>query len=212
MKSDYTNMKGSFKKPILILLGPPGSFSDLASRKLEKKFEKRYVSSFKKIFKKLHAAKKIFAFIPVKNKIVGDVEPCATEMKKNRYAVVMRLTFDVRLVIAKKRSPLKVAGKARAKSNLGIPAGLIKKIYVPAVAYEQCKKYLAQKYPGVKVQTNADATSASYKKIVQLKGFSAAAIGSLEGAKMAKLQIIERNIQDDPQDWTEFVVCSAERA
>lgn len=176
----------------VVLLGPAGSFSDAAANKLGKKWKKVYVSSIGKIFEAVKR-RKAFGFVPVRNKIIGSVQKSREEFKKIRgqVQIIRRIKFPVRFVLATKKK---------------IPLTHIQRVYCPLVVANQCGKFLKKNLPHVEFATDFDSSSASYKKIVQLDGFLAATIGSLAGAKLYKLKVLERNIQDDPKDWTEFIL------
>lgn len=184
------------RQKTLVLLGPAGSFSDAAANKLGKNWKKIYVSSIEKIFEAVRR-RKAFGFVPVKNKIIGSVPKSEEGFKKmhGQLHILRRIKFPVRFVLAAKKK---------------IPLKKIQKVYCPLVVADQCRKFLRKKLPHAKLVTDVDSSSASYKKIVQLARFSLAAIGSERGAKLYKLKILGRNIQDDPKDWTEFVLIKIE--
>lgn len=176
-------------KEQLILLGPKGSFSDLASRKLEKKFKKRYVKSFAELFK-LVKQNKSAGFVPVKNTIAGPISPCVNFFKKNKTQVFGHQKFSINLVLASRKD---------APRN-------IKVIYCPEILYLQCRKFLKRNFPTTKVVKNIDSSSLAYKKIVQGRRLGAAAVGASLTAKSLNLRILKRNIQDYNRNSTQFVL------
>lgn len=60
--------------------------------------------------------------------------------------------------------------------------------------------------PRARVIKNLPSTSSSYKKIVQLKGATAVALGSEDGALKYGLHIVDRDVQDEEKNWTEFAL------
>lgn len=174
----------------LIMLGPAGSFSDIAATRLGASFKKCYVTSFAKLFAKLKD-KNHYGLVPVRNKIVGKIFEVSHFMKKKKFKEIHTFKMRVTFVLAAKK---------------GVTPQNIRRIYCPLVVKQQCFKFLGKNLPKANFSLNFDSSSAAYKKIVQLKNFSAAAIGSEYGAKLYGLKVLARNIQDDPDDWTEFVV------
>lgn len=182
----------SKKRYSLLLLGPAGSFSDYAARSRRIAGKKRFVASFAKIFASVRGKK--LGLVPVRNKIIGEIPGIAGFFKKRKFSILRRFKIPVRFVLA-----------ARGK----IPLGEISFVYASPVVRDQCKKFLKKYLPHAHCVSAGDSSSSSFTKIVQLsakKANQSAAIGSEFCAKKYKFQVLKRGIQDDPCDWTEFVV------
>ena len=183
----------------IVLIGPAGSFSDYATeesvfiKKLtDGNFKKRYVVSVAAVFKRVRPGN--YGLVPVRNKIIGKIPGAEKFFKKGKFKIIRRFRMPVKFVLAaKKRVKLRE----------------ISRIFASPVARAQCKNFLHKNFQNVHFERAAFSTSASYKKVVQLKLERArkwAAIGSEFGAKIYQLTILAKNIQDDPHDWTEFVL------
>lgn len=201
----------------LFLLGPAGSFSDVAADRFANRpsrseansllrpkgatlsFRKAYCASFQEVLQK--TTKGGFGFLPVKNKIFGELKPVTSRLKagNRNYEIISYSRFPVRLVLM-------------AQSKIDLPN--IRYLYLSTFIRKQCvqflKKYL--KY-AKKIESNASSSN-MIKKVVQLKGERtkiSATIGSEKAAKLFGLKVLKRNIQDDPKDWTEFVLFTISR-
>lgn len=180
-------------KKNLFVLGPAGSFSDEAARFFIKKTKKReykivYMTTFKEIFRAVKKGGE--ALVPMHNKIVGEISEVKKLMKKYSCIQSARFKFPVRFALV---------GKHAA------PLSGIKIIYTSKIAYSQCKRFINKNFSDVRI-VFFPSTSSAIKKIVQRSTFFSAATGSLDAAKLYKLDIIADNIQDEANDWTEFTV------
>jgi len=88
------------------------------------------------------------------------------------------------------------------------PAGTelssIRKIYSHEKAFEQCKKFLAT-MPECR-QISYSTTSAAAAAVAALNDKCSAAIASETAARLNRLEIIKESIQDEEENYTEFVV------
>lgn len=178
----------------LFLFGPAGSFSDIAANRFKKSFLKSYCSSFREVFKKMGS--KNFGFLPVRNKILGELRFVTSQLKSRRkkYEVISHIRFPIKLALA--------AQKKMALADIRL-------LYMSILIQKQCGKFLKKYLSRAKKITSTESSSSVIKKVAQLKGKSAcqsAVIGSEKAAKLFGLKILKRNIQDDPRDWTEFVL------
>lgn len=178
----------------LFLLGSAGSFSDVAAGRFAKSFRKRYCASFREVFQK--TAQGGCGFLPVRNKIFGELRLVAARFKSRpqKYEVISHIRFPVRLALMAKHK---------------IDLRDIKLLYVSVFIRKQCGKFLKKHLKSAKKIMSAESSSNVIKKVVQLKGKKAkisATIGSEKAAKLFNLKILKRNIQDDPKDWTDFVL------
>lgn len=80
----------------------------------------------------------------------------------------------------------------------------IKEVWSHPMALEQCRKFFRQ-YPHIKLIEEKD-TAAMAKLIHEKQLKQVAAIASKEAAKIYKLEIIAKNIQTHPHNYTRFVL------
>ncbi|GEM_PF-3181121 len=176
----------------LVLLGPDGSFSSIAADHLKGVWQRKYVRSFLALFRTVSS--EVFGLVPVRNKIVGGIPGMEKFFKKKSYSVILRLRIPIQMVLAGKK-----------KLNLDAIRG----VFAAKVVKMQCEKFLKKNLEDAKFSTNFTSSSLAFKKIVQLKGkkaYQSAVIGSEKSAKLFRLHVLARDIQDDKRDWTEFVL------
>ncbi|HWR40710.1 MAG TPA: prephenate dehydratase [Patescibacteria group bacterium] len=94
--------------------------------------------------------------------------------------------------------PVKNHLMARSRS------GKVKTIVSHPQALAQCRRYLAQHYPGVEVRAMASTAEAAALVASGVEGH--AAIGSRRAAQVHDLEIIATDIQDEANNCTRFVV------
>lgn len=92
---------------------------------------------------------------------------------------------------------------------LGLPGAVkenITTVYSHAQALMQCRKYLSQ-YPDW-VRIEKDNTAASARMLLDLQDKSKAAIASEMAAKLYHLEVLDRDINDEKNNTTRFIVVS----
>lgn len=181
----------------LVLLGPEGSFSSFAADRLGKQYRRRYVGSFGALFREVQGDS--FGFVPIKNKIVGPIKTAKKFLKRKSYQAVRKFRVPIQMILVAKR---------QASLNS------IKHIYAPLIVKKQCGIFIKKHLRTAVFHMNFASSSLAFKKIVQLKekkAYYSAAIGSEKATKIFKLKVLARNIQDDPKDWTEFVLFKARK-
>lgn len=173
---------------VVVLLGPEGSFSDIGIEKAIKNAKKKYVFQIKDIFAK--TTKGIFGFVPVENKIVGEIKD-AKQVKEGKWKILKTVELPVKFVLG--------AIKKMEFSK-------IKSLYCAQIAQSQCKKFIKKYLKNAKIVSNFASTSAAFKKIVQRRDFSAAVIGSRQACKIYGFKVLVSEIQDKKNDWTRFAL------
>lgn len=174
-------------KQKIYVLGPAGSFSDLAVRRF-KKAKIVYASSFAVLFKRMQSGSLVL--LPVRNKIIGPIPEIKKYLQAHPVKIMKKFMMPISFILASKKKML---------------LSEVRKIYSIGPAMDQCKKFL-KAYLSSAQKVRVYSTSSAYKKIVQLMAKNAAAIGSLPGAKKHQLFVLSQEIQDDPKDWTEFAL------
>ncbi len=189
----------SYKKPAgrkpLVLLGPEGSFSSIAAKRFSDRYTFIFVDTFGKVLKKLECGP-CDALLPIRNKIFGPIDVVVEALKGNEFFVVKKFKIKISFVLA---APMKLV------------ISDINALFVSKIALTQCSKWVEKFIPQAKAHTNIDSTSEAFKKIVQLRKEKAAAIGSLAAVKLYNFTVLAKNIQDEKDDWTEFVLISKAR-
>ncbi|MBN2395589.1 MAG: prephenate dehydratase, partial [Candidatus Atribacteria bacterium] len=96
-------------------------------------------------------------------------------------------------------------------SNEKVRLEEIEKIYSHPQALAQCENYLSRRFPSCQVIPVYD-TAGSIKQIKETKEEKAAGIASRRAASLYGMKIIERGIEDNPFNFTRFLVLSPEIA
>jgi len=169
-------------------LGPQGTFSEQAVRRqFGSAVEAQPAGSIDEVFRSAERGATQFAVVPVENSTDG----------------VVGRTLDLLL-----QTPLKICGEIELKVRqncLSREKDLkkIKKVYSHSQSLAQCNGWLAQnlaKAERVPVGSNAEAAQRAAKE----KG--AAAIAGEAAAERYKLPILARDIEDEPNNTTRFLV------
>lgn len=112
--------------------------------------------------------------------------------------------------------PVKIEGEMllRIEHNLialpGTEMGQIERVLSHPVALAQCRQFFA-KHPEMRATPSYD-TAGSVKLIVENKDRTTAAIAPARAASEYRAEILERNIEDNAQNYTRFLVVKQEEA
>lgn len=182
----------------LLFLGPRGSYSDFAKDKFIDAFSMNCVSTNLKSISGIIKALKdentedISAVIPIENSIEGIVRETLdnlSSLKKEGFKIIAETTFKVEHALI---------GYAKNKSEVKI-------VRSHPQALAQCKKYLQDNFSDSLVEEATLSTSAAIKSLIK-DDPHIAAIGSIECAKMYNVPIISKNINDEDNNMTRFIL------
>ncbi len=182
----------------LLFLGPRGSYSDFAKNIFINAFKLNCVSTNLKSISSIIKALKdednedIVAVIPIENSIEGIVRETLDNLsllKKEGYKIIAETTMGVEHALL---------GFAKSKSE-------IKVVRSHPQALAQCKRYLQDNFPDSLIEEATLSTSAAVRSLVAEEP-EAAAIGSVECAEMYDVPVIERNINDETNNQTRFIL------
>jgi chorismate mutase/prephenate dehydratase len=180
------------KKPSVAYLGPKGTFCEQAAKK--------YFSldpviltpcpSIGTVFDVLEKGQTDYGIVPVENSLDGSV----------------RLTLDLLL-----KTKMMVSGEVeyRIIHNLIVKSGTqlneIKVIISHPQALAQCRLFLEKKLPQAQLK-EVNSTARAVELLNQMN--KAGAIGAEIAAKNKEMQILARNIEDNPNNFTRFFILS----
>ncbi|MGA2349916.1 MAG: prephenate dehydratase [Terracidiphilus sp.] len=171
----------------IAIQGEPGSFSHEAAMKLLPEGEIFPCSLSAEVFAALSGGTVDAAVIPIENSLAGSVAEHFD----------LLLTHDVR-----------VEGETlvRIRHNLialpGVETEEIERVYSHPVALAQCRKFLAA-HPRMQALAFYD-TAGSVKQLVELGDRRAAGIASAAAAQYYGAQILQADIEDNPENFTRF--------
>lgn len=171
----------------IAIQGELGSFSHEAALKLAPGAEIVSCALSAEVFAALAEGKADGAAIPIENSLAGSVSE----------------HFDLLLAhdVKTEREML-----LRIRHNLmaapGVPMEAIERVYSHPVALAQCRRFLAG-HSRMKALAFYD-TAGSVKQIIETDDRRAAAIASEAAARCYGAQILERSIEDNPENFTRF--------
>jgi chorismate mutase/prephenate dehydratase len=190
------NPKAEKKKSISVAIqGIEGAYSYLATQKYfsRQKIEVNFV--FKKRFDEVvQAAEKgeaDIALLPIENTTSGGINEVYDLLLHTTLAIIGEEKFQVKHCL--------VAPEA-------VPIKKIKKVFAHYQAVAQCSKFLAT-IPNVAIEY-FDDTAMSGQKIKEEGNNTYAAITSEEAAKFFHLVILKKDIANQPENFTRFLVAA----
>lgn len=171
----------------IAIQGEPGAFSHEAALKLVPGAEIVPCALSAEVFRALDAGQADAAAIPIENSLAGSV--------LEHFDLLLK--HDVKVV----RETL-----IRIRHNLialhGTTVAQIERVYSHPVALAQCRRFLAA-HPTMKAIGFYD-TAGSVKQLAELGARNVAAIASEAAAAQYGAEILARDIEDDPENYTRF--------
>ncbi|MFC1767203.1 prephenate dehydratase [Candidatus Margulisiibacteriota bacterium] len=186
-------------------LGPEGTFSEEAGALYKKKIGKaKFIpySSIHALLKAVDRGSVHEGVVPIENSVEGTIG-VVSDMLVND--VDLKITQELILPV-----------KHHLLTKKKVPLGKITDVISHPQAIDQCKHYLRKKLPKVQIHfaysTAEAARSVAEVVEVDLKGSKKrdifAAIGTLAAAKLYKLAIVDKEINDYKDNMTRFLALS----
>lgn len=177
-------------KPICAYCGKKGAFAELAvSQYFDGNAEPESVSSFTQIFQKVVDGEAAFGMVPIENSTAGSVY--------ENYDNLTRFE-DVSIAGA---INLKIEHSLLAPKGASLET--IKNVYSHPQAFGQCSRYLEGRKWNL-IDTINTALSASMVK--EKNSVENAAIANAANASLYGLEVIDQGIEDNPANYTRFVI------
>lgn len=172
------------------VLGPEGTFSEKAARRLSPGAEIRYFRDFEEVIAAVEEGAVEAGVVPLENSLEGSVGQTLDALLRRKVEISGEINLQVRHCLL---------GRGEA--------GGVKVILSHPQALAQCRGYLKRRFPEAELRTTGSTSHAA-----KLAGeFSEmAAIADAETAERYGLSVIERDVQDSDQNVTRFVVVGRE--
>jgi len=168
--------------------GDVGSYSEEASLKFFKHAELRPCRRFKDVFDYVVSKEVDFGVVPIENSLEGSVGEVYDLLKD--FNVMIYGEVQLRISHCLIALP-------------GVELGSIKYVYSHPQALAQCSKFLDRL--GVDVVPYHSTSSAV--RMIRERGLKdSAAVGSLRAAELYGMEVLARDIQDNPNNYTRFLV------
>ncbi len=169
------------------VLGPRGTFTEIAARKVFPGGEFVYCNTVNEVFDKVTRGVE-FGVVAIENSLEGSVNVTMDCLLDYNLNIWKEIIMDIHLCLA--------SFKTKRED--------IRLILSHPHALAQCRNFLHENFPRAKLQ-GSESTSAAMAKVKDIKG--GGAIGSKETARFYKLKIMEENVEDAPSQ-TRFIVIS----
>jgi len=185
-------MKLNKKLPTISIQGIQGSFHDIAKNHLFS--QTAPISgrdSFSEVFSDVVNKKVNFGLIAIENSLAGSILENYTHLSKFKVFIIKELF-------------LKVTHHLISFPNTKLKD--IKEVHAHPMAFKQCQKFFAKNLQ-IKQINNLD-NAAAVQMISKENLRQAAAIASRQAAKLFKMTIIKKKIEDQANNFTRFLVLS----
>lgn len=174
-------------------LGPKGSYSHLAARQYAARHFEQFIESgcakFQDIFNQVETGQADYAVVPLENTSSGAINDVYDLLQHTSLSIVGELTIPIDHCVL-------VSGSTDLES--------IDTIYSHPQPFQQCSQFL-NRYSHWKIEY-CESTSAAMEKVAQMKSPKVAALGSEAGGALYGLQVLERNLANQSQNITRFIV------
>ncbi|KEA54145.1 MULTISPECIES: bifunctional chorismate mutase/prephenate dehydratase [Mangrovibacter] len=174
-------------------LGPKGSWSHLASRQYAARHFEEFVecgcNKFQDIFNQVETGQADYAVVPLENTSSGAINDVYDLLQHTNLSIVGELTLPIdHCVLVSTTTDLDT----------------IKTVYSHPQPFQQCSQFI-NRYPHWNIEY-CESTAAAMEKVAQSSDPSVAALGSEPGGALYGLQVLERNLANQKQNITRFVV------
>jgi prephenate dehydratase len=146
--------------------------------------------TFKLAFQAIEDNKTEYAVIAIENSLYGAINPVYDLLLKKRFWISGEIYLRIQHCL--------IGLPGASKDNL-------QEIYSQIMALAQCEKYLDKNFSHAKHIEHHD-TVASVELVKKLGDKSKAAIASEASAKLHNMQILDKEIEDNKQNFTRFLV------
>ena len=178
--------------------GIEGSYSSMAAHKFFAHFNKEIIFISKDLFEdvatEVESGRADFAMLPIENTTSGGINEV--------YDLLLHTTLSI---VGEEKFQVKHCLVGSETSTIG----KLEVIFAHYQAAAQCNKFLST-LPDANIQYFAD-TALSAKKIKEERKTEYGAIASEEAAKLFNLKILQRDIANQPENYTRFLVCSRKK-
>lgn len=183
--------KNSFKKAGKIAVGgAKGSYADQVANIVFDDKEISYFKRFSEILDSVENEESDFGILPLENSSYGSVKEVYNLMLKKNFYIVGSYKLDINHFLL---------------GNVGANLSDIKEVYSHPQALGQCRNYIYEKNFKENEYFN---TALSAKLVSESKDKKKAAIASKFAAKEYGLKILDKNIQNEENNYTRFIIVS----
>ena len=177
----------------IAFLGPKGSYSHLAARKYAARHFDNMVESgclkFQDIIHQVESGQADYAVLPIENTSSGSINEVYDLLPQTSLSIIGEMTIPIEHCVL-------VAGNTDLQQ--------IETVYSHPQPFQQCSQFI-NRYPHWKIEYT-ESTAAAMEKVAALNSPKAAALGSEAGGELYQLQVLERNLANQQQNITRFII------
>lgn len=181
---------------LIVYQGIAGAFSHIAASAYFGP-ENRFlgVDSFFDLFETVVSNHSSYGVVPVENSLAGSIYENYDHLYARNISVIGEYYQKI-------EHHLLVWPEERTSSHKRLKS--LRKVISHPKALEQCLRFL-RKHPHIIAHTHTDTAEAA-RFVSETKDPTLGAIASEEAAELYGLEIIKKNIQDNPYNWTRFLI------
>lgn len=177
----------------IAFLGPKGSYSHLASRHYAARHFDSFIENgclkFHDIFNQVETGQADYAVLPVENTTSGSITDVYDLLQQTSLSIVGEITLPIDHCVL-------VSGNTTLQE--------IETVYSHPQPFQQCSQFI-NRYPHWKIEYT-ESTAAAMEKVAAMNSPKVAALGSEAGGELYSLQVLERNLANQRQNITRFIV------
>lgn len=175
--------------------GEPGSFSELAARKyFGAAAACRGLLRFEDVFRTVAGRRRAYGVIPIENTLAGSIRRNYDLLMDHDLWICGETTLRIRFNLFTRPA-------ARARN--------LKEVWSHPAALDQCRRFLGRR-PGLKVVPVYDTAGAA-KILNEQRRNDVGIIAGPQVARPYRLRAVAEAIEDDPRNYTRFLVLGRER-
>lgn len=177
----------------IAFLGPKGSYSHLASRHYAARHFDNFIEcgclKFHDIFNQVETGQADYAVLPIENTTSGSITDVYDLLQQTSLSIVGEITIPIDHCVL-------VSGSTDLQQ--------VETVYSHPQPFQQCSQFV-NRYPHWKIEYT-ESTAAAMEKVAAMNSPKVAALGSEAGGALYSLQVLERNLANQRQNITRFIV------
>ncbi|WP_237386634.1 bifunctional chorismate mutase/prephenate dehydratase [Xenorhabdus sp. Sc-CR9] len=182
-----------FDSARVTFLGPKGSYSHLAARQFAARHFNQLIEcschKFPDIFSLVEIGQADYGILPLENTSSGAINEVYDLLQHTPLSLVGEITLPI-------NHCLLITGQTDTSR--------IKTVYCHSQPFQQCNQYL-NKYPHWNI-IYCESTAVAMQKVSELNSPEVAALGSEAGGALYGLQVLERDLANQQNNSTRFIV------
>ncbi|MFS2225346.1 bifunctional chorismate mutase/prephenate dehydratase [Pantoea sp. B65] len=177
----------------IAFLGPKGSYSHLAARRYAARHFEHFIESgclkFHDIIRQVETGQADYAVLPIENTTSGSINDVYDLLQQTSLSLVGEMTVPINHCVL-------VSGSTDLQQ--------IETVYSHPQPFQQCSQFI-NRFPHWKIEYT-ESTAAAMEKVAALNTPKAAALGSEAGGELYNLQVLERDLANQQQNITRFII------